>query len=439
VSFAVTPPATVHVGVASARISAAPGAGAVVRATEGRPVTDSTVSRGPLQVRVDVALHPSPQVHEQQVLDALRQARPTLLHAVATYLLRVTGGAALLAAVVAALLLGLRWRRVVGAAAATVLVVGTGVAATAGTLRPATFDAASCAHGWSRYALADLSALTAPAPSVEPPADVTAAGNPGLVPVLLVSDAHLNPEGLGFALAVQRRTGARAVLDAGDTTSYGVRGEECIVTPLIRAFGVPYVWVRGNHDGARFADEMRHVPGVRVLDGSSTSVAGITVFGVADPSFTGRGHVGTAAMHAADDRVRASLPARLAVAPVQPDVVLVHECQMAVSPVPGDGGVAGSVPLVACGHLHRYLAGSIAGTTVLHTGTVGADGLDALSTAAQRHHFGATLLFFDPSSRRLVKYVVIDGVGGRRATFTTHTLLQPETASARHPRGILLP
>lgn len=423
VAFLVVPGATVRVGVVSADISAAPGSGTVIRAVEGRPVTDATVTRGPLQVRVNVAFRPSPAVHEPQVLAGLDHARGKLVRAAVMYLLRVAAVAAALAVGVALMLFG-RARKVFGAAVAASIVVGTSAAATAGTVRAAAFDAASCTHGWSRYALADLPELTPPAPQVRPPVDATAGGNPGLVAVELIADNHLNPEGLKFALNLARRTGAQAVLDAGDTTSYGVPGEDCVVVPLIRQFHVPYVWVRGNHDSAAFADEMRHVPGVRELNASTTTVAGMTVFGDADPSFTPHAELTTAQMHRADATVRAGLPAQLAALDATPDVVLVHDCLMALSADAASPGAAGIVPLIACGHLHRFSEQTVNGTTVLHTGTVGAGGIAALQTG-QLRDFGATLMFFDPTTHRLVTFFDVEGAGGRLATFTAHVMPAP--------------
>ena len=55
-------------------------------------------------------------------------------------------------------------------------------------------------------------------------------------------------------------------------------------------------------------------------------------------------------------------------------------------------GIQGDVPLVACGHLHRFLESTDDGTTVLHTGTVGAGGLGAFR-AGQLRTFGAVLLY----------------------------------------------
>jgi predicted phosphodiesterase len=420
-SFLVTPPATVTVGVVSAQIRAVPGSGTVVRSAEGRAVTDDAIMRGPLQVQVDVAFRPAVDTNEPKVLAAISDARPKLVHGVETYLLRVAGGAVVVAVVLAALLLGLGWPRLLATGLASIAIVASGAGITAGTMQPSAFDAASCAHGWSRYALADLPELTPPAPTVVPPPDATAAANDGLVGVVLIADDHLNPEGLRFAAALQHTTGAQAVLDAGDTTSYGVPGEACVVAPLIRSFRVPYVWVRGNHDSAAFQRTMKAIRGVRVLDGSATTVAGITVWGVGDPSFTPRRLTSTAQMAANAARTRVGLAATVEEADLLPDVVLTHECQMAASADPVNPGVVGVVPLVACGHTHREAETERSGTTILHTGTVGAGGLGAFDRG-ELQDFDAMLLYFDATTHRLVKYYTVSGAGGSAALFSEHDI-----------------
>jgi predicted phosphodiesterase len=431
VALAVTPPATISTGVVQAQIKAAPGSGTVVRTGLGRAITDDTINSGPLQVQVAVQLHPRSDVTEPQLLEALSNSRPRVIHAAVLYLVRVTAAAVLVALLLGFALFGRARRRLLLVGGVTVGLIGAGVGATAATTRVATFDAASCAHGWSRYAIADLPDLTPPAPQVEPPYDATAAANPGLIPVVLIADDHLNPEGLVFARRLQEATGARTVLDAGDTTSYGVPGEACVVAPLIRSFRVPYVWVRGNHDGAAFEQVMRTIPHVHVLDGGVASVAGLQVFGAGDPSFTPRRRTTSAVMAANDDRLRATLPGALSSLAPPPDVVLVHECAMAVSSDAANPGVAGVVPLVVCGHTHRWAQTTLDSTVVLHTGTVGAGGLDAFAAGGLRNFDAQLLLFSADAPHQLVRYYDVSGAGGAVATFTPHDVATPIAASPR--------
>ena len=73
-------------------------------------------------------------------------------------------------------------------------------------------------------------------------------------------------------------------MDTGDTTSFGAPDEEFILSE-IPAFGLPYVWVRGNHDSAAFQDALDRVEGTVVLDGQTAEVDGFTVYGLGHPYF----------------------------------------------------------------------------------------------------------------------------------------------------------
>ncbi len=435
--FLLASPATVRVGTVNAEFSAGPGSGSVVQVNAGRPVTDDLLS-GPLQVRVAVDMRPAPGVTERDMLAALAVARAHVVRAGLGYLLRVAAIALALSLVVVAVLVGLGPVRAVGTIALAVCLVAGSAGATVLRSRLTAFDAETCAHGWSRYVLADLPDLTPTPPAVSPPFLATAQGNPGLVPILLISDAHLNPAGLAFALDLQQKVGARAVLDGGDTSSFGVAGESCVVAPSIRAFHVPYVWVRGNHDSAAFGASMRVTPGVTVLDRSDTTVAGLDVYGVGDPSFTPRTGGVTSAMAAADAATRQTVLADVAGRDSRPDVVLVHECPMADSADPADPGVDGLVPLIVCGHTHRAAEAHHDGTVVLHTGTVGAGGLDA-SAVGQLRPFAALVLFFDPATHHLVKYYDVEGLGPQAATFTLHSELPAAAPSLQRRRSDLSP
>lgn len=419
-AFVVTPGATVRVGNIRAELSAALGSGSRVQIAEGRAVTDDLVG-GPLRVNLHVHLGAPGSMTEPQLMAALRGSRSSLLHAALGYLLRVAGLACLIA--VGATLLLLRRRPAYLALAAVVSVgaVGGSAAASAATTSLSTFTSASCAHGWSRYVVSDLAGLTPSAPTVPPVPPLLADGHPGVVVVEQISDAHLNPEGLRFALALQRASGAAAVLDGGDTTSYGLAGEACVVLPVVRQFHVPYVWVRGNHDGPAFVTAMQHTPGVVVLDHRATTVAGLRVYGVADPAFTPLSPNDPASLAHTVAAVRPTIADDL-VALTQPaDVLLVHDCRMAIGP--GLDSAAGIVPLVLCGHTHRYAVATDRGTTVLHSGTVGAGGLGAYWHGALQP-FSANLLLFDAAEpHRLLGYYVVQGAGGGApATFSWHAV-----------------
>ncbi len=89
----------------------------------------------------------------------------------------------------------------------------------------------------------------------------------GMDPVTLlhVSDLHLNPAGLDLMREVASQFGVDAVLDTGDITDLGSRPENRMIESLGR-LGVPYVYVRGNHDSAVTAGLVASQPNATVLD-----------------------------------------------------------------------------------------------------------------------------------------------------------------------------
>jgi predicted phosphodiesterase len=105
------------------------------------------------------------------------------------------------------------------------------------------------------------------------------------VRVLLVSDVHgrnVYPQ----LRSVIESQGVDFVLDAGDLVQWGT-GFELSARPDIVAgiesLGVPYVWVKGNHDGSGTVAEMEEIANTVVLDGEVTELAGLSILGVADP------------------------------------------------------------------------------------------------------------------------------------------------------------
>src|SRR5437899_8118031 len=69
----------------------------------------------------------------------------------------------------------------------------------------------------------------------------------GEIRVLHISDIHLSPLGMEFARELVRAFDVSFVVDTGDITSFGTPAENLILSS-IPSFGVPYVFVRGNHD-----------------------------------------------------------------------------------------------------------------------------------------------------------------------------------------------
>ena len=82
---------------------------------------------------------------------------------------------------------------------------------------------------------ATLSALPAPG------------GMTDTVALLHISDLHLNPAGFDLVRQVVDQFKVDAVLDTGDITDWGSAPENRLITS-VGTFGVPYVYIRGDHD-----------------------------------------------------------------------------------------------------------------------------------------------------------------------------------------------
>jgi len=194
----------------------------------------------------------------------------------------------------------------------------------------------------------------------------------GGVRVLHISDVHLNPLGLDFALELARGFDVDFVIDTGDLSSFGTSGEHLALSTIER-FDRPYVFVRGNHDSIEVQDAVGELGNVTVLDGEVTEVSGITIYGLGHPVFT-------ADQAAPVEQERYEREARQAGTRIDSDLarlgdvdlVAVHDDRMAEA-------VAGRVPLVISGHHHRASMRTIDGTIFLRVGTTGGGGLDVFT------------------------------------------------------------
>ena len=107
-------------------------------------------------------------------------------------------------------------------------------------------------------------------------------GEAGEIRVLHISDIHLSPLGLEFAKQISDGFDVDFIVDTGDTTSFGTPPENVVLND-IASMGRPYVWVRGNHDSRAFQEAMEKLPNAIVLDGTTTELDGIRLYGKGDP------------------------------------------------------------------------------------------------------------------------------------------------------------
>jgi hypothetical protein len=106
-----------------------------------------------------------------------------------------------------------------------------------------------------------------------------------VVTVLHVSDIHLNPLGFDLTERLVKQFNVDMVVDTGDITTWGTEVESSVLG-RIKDVGVPYVFVRGNHDSLRTQRAVAQNRNAIVLDGGVRIVKGLVIAGIGDPRFT---------------------------------------------------------------------------------------------------------------------------------------------------------
>ena len=144
-----------------------------------------------------------------------------------------------------------------------------------------------------------------------------------------------------------------AVIDSGDLLNFGSITEAQLsgIFTSIKGLGVPYIFVRGNHDASGLADQtllgrMAAIPNVVLLQPTPQSyteldINGVLIAGFNDPRFFGDDNLNITQKEqpAADafNRVFATRP--------RPDIVITHE--------PSAARMVASATLLVNGHLHK--------------------------------------------------------------------------------------
>ena len=257
-----------------------------------------------------------------------------------------------------------------------------------------------------------------------------------LIRVLHVSDVHLNPQAFDLMERLIEQFEVDVVADTGDITDWGTDPEAQLVA-RIGQLGVPYVYVRGNHDSSNTQDGGgRRSPTRWCSTATAATVAGLRFWGIGDPRYTpdksqqGEGTEQERASAFAPDVAERLVDDE----PPPVDVALVHDRRMAED-------LGGLVPLVLAGHGHEPDEGLIEppdpeegtddtgdaddtgdGTTttaeptttsvpteaaedtlLLVEGSTGGAGLRGLQ-GDEPEPLTASILYFDPDTRRLVAY-----------------------------------
>lgn len=225
-----------------------------------------------------------------------------------------------------------------------------------------------------------------------------------LVTMLLVSDIHCN---VGMKAVIRRAaelSGARLVVNAGDTTMTGTVVENVCVDAVSDAVprGATLVVADGNHD-SRIVSARERSRGAVVMDGDVVEVAGVRFLGDRDPAESRLGSGTSLATSETPSQMGERLAAAACSDPAGVDVLLVH------TPRVGDAALEqGCAAVQLSGHTHRrsgpaafgegirYVSGSTAGA---------ASGQPTVGTL--RGTAELTVLRFDPRERVFRDYRVL--------------------------------
>jgi hypothetical protein len=267
----------------------------------------------------------------------------------------------------------------------------------------------------------------------------------GTIRVLHVSDLHLNPAVWPIIQTVVQQYSINVVVDSGDINDWGTAFESSYVDP-IGTLGVPYVYIRGNHDSAFTAAAVARQKNAVVLENTVTRVDGLTIAGIGDARFTPdkstpghdpSQHEGAAA-HQEANLVAASgdrLASTVRSYPSKVDFAVVHDPASA-------GGLAGTVPLVLAGHLHARSTATMTNagrrTLLMVQGSTGGAGLRGLE-GEQPTPLEMSVLYFDPKGA-LQAYddITLGGTGQAEASINRHVIkdnLNPLPSLPPEPSG----
>lgn len=234
--------------------------------------------------------------------------------------------------------------------------------------------------------------------------------------VLHVADIHSNPSAYLQVEQLVEQFDVSVVLDSGDSTDRGEELENRGLAP-IGEIGVPWVWVKGNHDSAATVAGMKAV-GAVVLEGEVVTVAGLQVAGAPDPRYTSdiaaRPDRATeeAMLEAAARRLRQTIRADPADADgFEVDVALGHDPVLL-------SDLDGLARLALSGHRHkRERSVGEEGTRFFTEGTTGAAGLRGLETAEPTPMM-TTILHLDKTTHALVAWdeITLGGLGDGSVT-----------------------
>jgi Predicted phosphohydrolases len=268
--------------------------------------------------------------------------------------------------------------------------------------------------------------------------------DPSTIRVLHVSDIHLNPVAWNVIRSLKEQFRIDLVIDTGDLTDHGTKAENKFVEEIGR-LGVPYVFVRGNHDSEVTQKAVAKQKNAIVLDDKTATVKGLRIYGIGDPQFTpdktentvsdvqqaeiGRAHAAEIAPPEWPRSPSTNAPHRVPV-----DVVAVHEPPMARA-------FSGSVALVLTGHTHRRATElERTGTRLMVQGSTGGAGLRGLEHE-EPTPLQASVLYFSKADHRLQAWddITLGGLGEQSVQIQRHLEPDPGRTISPRPRDTPMP
>ncbi|MDP4509646.1 metallophosphoesterase family protein [Nonomuraea turcica] len=255
--------------------------------------------------------------------------------------------------------------------------------------------------------------------------------DPRSIRVLHVADIHINPIAWNVIRSLKDQFAVDLIIDSGDISDHGTKAENKFVDEIGR-LGVPYVYIRGNHDSMTTQKAVEKQKNAVVLDNKTQTVAGLSIYGLGDPRFTPDLSVAVDSNPATLLRFARAHLAKVGKA----DVVAVHDPDVGK-------GFSGAAPMILAGHTHERKTTMLpSGTRMLIQGSTGGAGLRALEHA-QPTPVQASVLYFDKETKRLQAWddITLGGLGEqsvyiqRHVEPDPHRMISPEPTNAPSPTG----
>lgn len=224
----------------------------------------------------------------------------------------------------------------------------------------------------------------------------------GTIRVLHVSDLHLDPVGFKLTDELAKQYRASAVIDTGDVQTLGTPLESTVLAKTLK-FARPRVFVAGNHDSPELMRNLEAMPNATVLDHESTRVAGLTVYGLADPAArTASFEPDSRAVSEEASRFSGKLRRAIREGGATPDIIGVHSPEQAKA-------FDGIAPIILTGHTHKPSLRR-SKSLRLNAGTTG--GVDfGLRADGHVPHSAAVLYYTREMPRRLIAIDQIEAFG----------------------------